>query len=132
RVRPGPLHPLQRHHPLRHPLPPLLPGPDAGIHGAPPALSLGLAGRRRLPAVGRRPGHRRLRGPHRDPGQLHHRGRKPMSASTTFYDRDGNVISEEAWQAKWYDDDYRLLSRTAIGDWEVLAWWTGVNERGKE
>lgn len=48
-----------------------------------------------------------------------------------FYDREGNVISEEDWKAKWTDDDYRLVVRTPIGDWEVLAWWTGVDERGK-
>jgi hypothetical protein len=47
-----------------------------------------------------------------------------------FYDRDGKEISEEAWKSLWENEDYRILNRTEIGPWEIVSWWTGVDERG--
>ena len=57
-----------------------------------------------------------------------------MSTTTTrtYYDRDGAEITEEAWKPLWNDDDYRIISWTEIGPWSVIAWWTGVDEKGKE
>jgi len=48
----------------------------------------------------------------------------------TYYDRDGAVITEEAWKPLWNDDDYRIVRLTDIGPWSIIAWWTGVDEKG--
>lgn len=50
--------------------------------------------------------------------------------SRTYYDRDGAVITEDAWKPLWNDDDYRIIGFTEIGPWSVIAWWTGVDEKG--
>ena len=46
------------------------------------------------------------------------------------YDRTGTAISDEAWKAKWADEQYRNLARTDVGEWTVGAWWAGVDDTG--
>lgn len=52
-----------------------------------------------------------------------------MSDAIGYYDRDGKPITMEQWAALYEDRDYKIVSKTQLGDVLISTVWLGIDHR---
>lgn len=46
-----------------------------------------------------------------------------------YYDRAGNTMTQDAWNTRFGDYDYKRVDKTEEGDWEVSTVWLGLDHQ---